>query len=115
LDDLQAIIAADQAVHAVWAPEVLHAAGGDELPPIRKYPTPDGKYLITLQPTRDGQKEQLILEVTPAYHERLNGRKVRVVSSQGTIVLHGTIAGGNITRFIDPKLRDEWPFRIHAG
>jgi hypothetical protein len=112
---LEAALAADRAVYAVWDPEILHAAGSEQSPSAIKYPTPDGKYLMTLQPTRDGHKDLLTLEVMPAFQETLNSRKVLLVSSQGTVVLHGTISGGNITRLVDQKLRGEWPFRIQAG
>ncbi|MBI3797186.1 MAG: zf-HC2 domain-containing protein [Deltaproteobacteria bacterium] len=112
---LQAAITTDREVRAVWAPKVLHAAGGVQFPSIIQDFTEDGKYRITLQPTREGQKDLLTLEVTSSCREKLEGQKVMLVSSKGTIILHGTISGGTVTRRVDRKLREEWPFRIHAG
>ncbi|MGH7966637.1 MAG: hypothetical protein ACRERD_33210 [Candidatus Binatia bacterium] len=112
----QAAIAADKKVRAVWNPQVLRAAGEEQSLSVIKDLTEDGKYLITLQPTRDGQKDLFTLEVTASVGLSFEGQEVLVVSGKtGTVVLHGTISGGNITRLIDRKLRDEWPFRIQAG
>ncbi|MGH9428301.1 MAG: hypothetical protein ACRD2L_18610 [Terriglobia bacterium] len=112
----QAAIATDKEVRAVWNPKVLHAAGEGQSPSVIKDLTEDGKYLITLQPTRDGQKDLFTLEVTASVGQSLEGQKVLVVSGKtGTVVLQGTISGGTITRLIARTLRDEWPFRIQAG
>lgn len=115
LVDLQAAIATDREVRAVWTPKILRAAGGTQSPSVIKDLTEDGKYLITLQPTRDGQQDLLTLEVTSSFQQSLEGRKIIVVSAKGTVILHGTVSGGNITRLINRQLREEWPFWVHAG
>lgn len=112
---LQEAIQTDRTVSAVWDPEILHAAGESRFVPILRCPTEDGKYVITLQPTRNGQKDLLTLEVTPLLQERFEGLTVVLVSSRGKVILRGTISEGNITRLIDRQLREEWPFRIQAG
>ena len=113
---LQAAISADKKVRAIWNPQVLHAAGSTESPSVIKDLTEEGgKYLITLQPTRDGQKDLLTLEVTSSFQQEIEDQKIMIISSKGTVVLRGTVSGGNITRLIDRKLREEWPFRVHAG
>ena len=111
----QAAIATDKEVFAVWEPEVLYAAGGSESVPVIKELTDGGKYEITLQATEDGERDLLTLAVTPSYRERLEGSEFIVVTSKGTLVLHGTITDGTISRFVSRRLRDEWPFRIHAA
>ena len=112
---MQTAVATDREVRDVWAPKVLRAAGGGQDQSVIETPTEDGKYVITLQPTRDGQKDLLTLTVTPSFRQSLEGREILVISAKGTVILHGTVSGGNITRLIDCKLRDEWPFRVHAG
>ena len=114
LSTFQAAIAADREVYAVWKPAVFYAAGESDSTPIIQEMTTADKYVITLQPTDDGKQDLLTLAVTPAFQEKLEGLRVVVVSSKGTVVLQGTISGGDITRLISHQLRDEWPFRIQA-
>lgn len=116
--DLQKAVAQDQEMRALWAPKVLRAAGGERsTSPIKDVTSDDErKYVITLQPTRDPQKDLLIFEVTPAFRQRFEGKEFTiVVNATGTVVLRGTVAGGKITRLIDRELCDQWPFRVHAG
>jgi len=77
--------------------------------------TEDGKYLITLQATREGKRVVLKLEVTPSFQQELEGQTLIIVSDKGSYISRGTISGGKITSLIDQKFRDEWPFRVHAG
>jgi hypothetical protein len=114
LTAFQAAIVADREVYAIWKPALLYAAGDGESAPVIQEVTTEGKYVITLQPTDNSQHDLLTLAVTPSFRERLEGLSVIVVSSKGTVVLQGTISGGDITRLIPRQLRVEWPFRIQA-
>jgi hypothetical protein len=109
----QDAIQANQEVYAIWKPEVRHAAGEGASPSVVRHTTQDGKYHLTLQPSRDGQKDLLTLAVVTPWHQRLEGVQIMLVSSSGQLILQGIISGGTITRLIDRKWRNEWPFRIH--
>ena len=115
LSAFQAAMAADRKVGAVWKPTLLYAAGESDSTTWIRESTVEGKYELTLQPTDDDQRDLLTLTVTPPFRPRLEKVRVIVVSSKGTVVLQGTISGGDITRLIPRALRDEWPFRIHAA
>jgi hypothetical protein len=115
LTDLQAAIETDKKVRAVWSPKVVRAAGGGKPPALMQDVTEDGKYLITLQATREGKRVVLKLEVTPSFQQELEGQTLIIVSDKGSYISRGTISGGKITSLIDQKFRDEWPFRVHAG
>ena len=88
-------------------------AGQDMAQPA-EHLSKEGKYFITLQPTRDGQRELLTLEVTPAFRQDLEGLQVVLVNRYGKEILRDTISGGTITRLIDRQWRDTWPFRVQA-
>ncbi|MBI3801556.1 MAG: hypothetical protein HY268_31870 [Deltaproteobacteria bacterium] len=115
LIDIQATIVTDKKVRATWAPKVLHAAGNEPSRSVISALTEGEEYQITLQPTRDGQKDLLTLEVTPSFQQDVEGCKIVVFSAGWKIILSGAISGGNITRLVDRKFREEWPFRVHAG
>lgn len=115
LTTFQRAIASERAVHAVWEPQLLYAAGDSDTVPVIAEPTTDGKYEITLQPTTEGARDLLTLAVTPAYRDSLEGATVVVVSVQGTVVLRGMISGGNVAQLVPRALRAEWPFSVHAG
>ena len=110
----QAAIRANRKVHGVWEPRVFHAAGGVPPQSVIRDGTKEGKYFITLQPTRDGQRELLTLEVAPAFRQDLEGLQVVLVNRHGKEILRDTISGGIITRLIDRQWRDTWPFRVQA-
>ena len=112
---LQTAIATDRKVRATWAPKVLHAAGDAQSLSVITALTEDEKYRITLQPIRDDQKDLLTLEVTPSFQQDLEGENIVVISAKGAKVLGGIISGGNISRLVDRKFREEWPFQVHAG
>lgn len=111
---LQAI-AADRKVREKWSPNIFYAAGADEPPPEIEEDTEDGKYRISLHPTDDGLRDFLTLRVAPEFLEDLEGQPLIVFSHRGHVVLHGTVTAGSISRLVDLKLRQEWPFHIHAG
>ena len=111
----QAAIRANRKVHGVWEPQVFHAAGGVPPQSVIRDGTKEGKYVITLQPTRDGQRDLFTLEVTPAFRQDLEGLQVVLVNRHGKEILRDTISGGTITpRLIDRQWRDTWPFRVQA-
>ena len=111
----QAAIRANRKVHGIWEPRVFHAAGGVQSQSVIRDGTKEGKYFITLQPTRDGQRELLTLEVTPSFRQDLEGLQVVLVNRHGKEILRDTISGGTITRLIDRQWRDTWPFRVQAA
>lgn len=115
LVEMQRAIESDRAVHAVWDPKVFHAAVEGQSPPVVEEPTADGKYRITLQPARQGERDLLTLQVSTPFREELEGQEIVVVGREGTVIMRGVISGGNVTRFIDRKLRAQWPFRIHGA
>lgn len=114
LHEFQTAIAADRKVRALWQPPVRYAAGETQAAPVIQALTTEGKYQITLRPATDG-RDLLTLAVMPSFRQTLEGAKVMVISHQGTLILQGTIAGGDLSRLIPRRFRDEWPFRIQAG
>ena len=114
LSEFRTAIAADQKVGALWKPTVRYAAGETQAVPVIQELTAEGKYQITLRPATDG-RDLLTLTVMRSFRKTLEGAKVMIISSQGTVVLQGTISGGDLSRLISRQFRDEWPFRIQAG
>lgn len=48
----------------------------------------------------EGDRDLLTLSVSDAYREQPEDRAIALVGREGTLILNGVIAGGDIVRFI---------------